>query len=70
VIHYYEGEGYNIQFIIESVDGEIIQEDNQDGNENPGDQEKKSDDNTRKGDSENNDPPLPPDDAANKGNTN
>jgi hypothetical protein len=68
VSHYYDGEGYNIQFVIESVDGVSIQEENQEDDERPGDQEKKGDDTHNKEESENNVQPKAAEDAAKKGN--
>jgi hypothetical protein len=68
VSHYYDGEGYNIQFVIESVDGVSIQEENQEDDERPRDQEKKGDDTHNKEESENNVQPKAAEDATKKGN--
>jgi hypothetical protein len=68
VSHYYDGEGYNIHFVIESVDGVSIQEENQEDNERPRDQEKKGDDTHSNDESENNVQPKAAEDAAKKGN--
>jgi hypothetical protein len=68
VSHYYDGEGYNIQFVIESVYGVSIQEENQEDDERPGDQEKKGDDTQNKEESKNNEQPKAAEDAAKKGN--
>jgi hypothetical protein len=43
VSHYYDGEGYNIEFVIESVDGETIADDNQ-GENGENDTENKEND--------------------------
>jgi hypothetical protein len=43
VSHYYDGEGYNIEFVIESVDGETIADENQ-GENGEDDSENKEND--------------------------
>jgi hypothetical protein len=53
VSHYYDGEGYNIEFVIESVDGETIADDNQGENGEDDSENKENDsnhnDDTKKG---------------------
>jgi hypothetical protein len=67
VSHYYDGEGYNIEFVIESVDGVIIPENINDDEENSGDQEKNRVDNSKKDDSKKDELTKPTENASSNG---